>query len=43
MPDIAVDVTRAVLLEGGDPALSAALRTLSRELRGDGRTAAGAT
>ena len=43
MPDIAVDVTRAGLLEGGDPALSAALRTLSRELRGDGRTAAGAT
>jgi hypothetical protein len=32
-----------VLLEGGDPALSAALRKISRELRGDGVSAAGAT
>jgi carboxyl-terminal processing protease len=43
-PDVPVDVTRAILLEGGDPALSAALRRLSRELRGDGKSAsAGAT
>jgi carboxyl-terminal processing protease len=42
-PDVAVDLTRAVLLEGGDPALSAALRKISRELRGDGVSAAGAT
>jgi carboxyl-terminal processing protease len=42
-PDVAVDVTREVLLEGGDPALSAALRRLSRELRGDGKSASAGT
>jgi len=39
-PDVPVDITREVLLEGGDPALSAALRNLSRTLRGEGTSAA---